>query len=76
MLRKIGETDRVKAVILAINSPGGTTAGGEALYDEIRRLSEKKPVVASISTLGASAAYLAALATDRIFVRETSITGS
>ena len=75
-LRKLGETDRVKAVILAINSPGGTTAGGEALYEAIRTLSEKKPVVATIGTVGASAAYLAAIAADRVIARETSITGS
>jgi protease-4 len=60
----------------AINSPGGTTGGGEALYHAIRDLSEKKPVVATIGTLGASAAYMTALASDRIYVRETSITGS
>jgi protease-4 len=76
MLRKLGESDRVKAVILAINSPGGTTGGGEALYHAIRDLSDKKPVVATIGTLGASAAYMSALAADRIYVRETSITGS
>jgi protease-4 len=76
MLRRLGESDRVKAVILAINSPGGTTGGGEALYRAVRDLSEKKPVVATIGTIGASAAYMTALATDRIYVRETSITGS
>lgn len=76
LLRRLGESDRVKAVILAINSPGGTTGGGEALYQAVRDLSEKKPVVATIGTLGASAAYMTALATDRIYVRETSITGS
>ena len=75
-LRKLGETERVKAVILAINSPGGTTAGGEALYEAIRKLSGKKPVVATIGTVGASAAYLAAIAADRVIARETSITGS
>ena len=75
-LRQLGETERVKAVILAINSPGGTTGGGEALYAAIRALSEKKPVVASIGTVGASAAYLAAIAADHVVARETAITGS
>lgn len=75
-LRRLGETNRVKAVILAIDSPGGTTTGGEALYQAIRDLARKKPVVASIGTVGASAAYLAAIACDRVIARETSITGS
>lgn len=75
-LRKLGENDRVKAVILAINSPGGTTGGGEAMYEAVRALADKKPVVASIGTVGASAAYLTAIAADHVVARETSITGS
>jgi protease-4 len=66
----------VRAVILDINSPGGTTTGGEAMYDAIRRLAEKKPVVAVCGTLATSAAYIVALATDRIFVYGNTITGS
>src|SRR5262252_2097402 len=73
---KIGKSDQVKAVILEINSPGGTTTGGEAMYDAIRRLAEKKPVVAVCGTLATSAAYIVALATDRIFVYGNTITGS
>jgi protease-4 len=76
LLEKVGKSDQVKAVILDINSPGGTTTGGEALYDSIRRLSEKKPVVAVCGTLATSAAYILALATDRIFVYGNTITGS
>ena len=66
LIEKIGKSDQVKAVILDINSPGGTTTGGEALYDAVRRLAEKKPVVAVCGTLATSAAYIAALATDRL----------
>ena len=73
---KVGKADQVKAVILDINSPGGTTTGGEAMYDAIRRLAEKKPVVAVCGTLATSAAYIVALATDRIFVYGNTITGS
>ena len=73
---KVGKSDQVKAVILDINSPGGTTTGGEAMYDAIRRLAAKKPVVAVCGTLATSAAYIAALATDRIFVYGNTITGS
>ncbi len=72
----IGDDDSVKAVVIAINSPGGTTAGGEELYEAIRKLSAKKPVVSYVKELGASAAYMAAIATDRIFVRRLSIVGS
>lgn len=70
------EDDAVKAVIVAINSPGGTTAGGEELYEDLRRLSAAKPVVSTIGELGASAAYMTAIATDRIFARRLSIVGS
>ena len=76
LLDKIAKSDQVKAVILDINSPGGTTTGGEALFDSIRRVAEKKPVVAVCGTLATSAAYIAAIATDRIFVYGNTITGS
>ena len=73
---RVANADQVKAVILEINSPGGTTTGGEAMYDAVRRLAEKKPVVATCGTLATSAAYIVALATDRIFVYGNTITGS
>lgn len=75
-IEKLAEDAKVKAVIVAINSPGGTTAGGEELYEAITALRAKKPVVAVISELGASAAYMSAIATDRIFARRLSIVGS
>jgi len=76
LIDKVGKSDQVKAVILYINSPGGTTTGGEAMYDAVRQLAEKKPVVAVCGTLATSAAYIVALATDRIFVYGNTITGS
>jgi protease-4 len=76
LIDKVAKSDQVKAVILDIDSPGGTTTGGEAMYDAIRRLSEKKPVVAVCGTLATSAAYIIALASDRIFVYGNTITGS
>ena len=76
LIEKVGKSSQVKAVILNINSPGGTTTGGEAMYDNIRGLAEKKPVVAVCGTLATSAAYIVALATDRIFVYGNTITGS
>ncbi len=76
VLEDLGEDAAVKAVIVAINSPGGTTAGGEELYEALAVLRSKKPVVAVISELGASAAYMTAIAADRIFARRLSIVGS
>ena len=75
-LRELGENPLVRAVVIAINSPGGTTAGGEELYESLLALGAKKPVVAVISELGASAAYMTAIATDRIFARRLSMVGS
>jgi protease-4 len=76
LIDKIAKSDQVKAVILDINSPGGTTTGGEAMYESIRQLAAKKPVVAVCGTLATSAAYIVALASDRIFVYGNTITGS
>ena len=75
-LKEAGKDPHVKAVIIYINSPGGSTYGGEQLYTGIRQLAERKPVVAVIGTLGASAGYMTAIAADRVFARETSLTGS
>ena len=57
-LDRIAKADRVKALILYIDSPGGTTTGAEALYGAIRRVAEKKPVVAVGGTMAASGASL------------------
>ena len=73
---ELAEDSSVKAVIVAINSPGGTTAGGEELYEALARLRLAKPTVAIIKELGASAAYMTAIGTDRIFARRLSIVGS
>ena len=73
---RVAKAPHVKAVILDVDSPGGTTTGGEAMYNAIRRLAEKKPVVAVCGTMATSAAYLAALATERIFVYGNTVTGS
>ena len=73
---KLAKTDAVKGVIVSIDSTGGATAGGEALYESVRKLAAKKPTVATIATFGASAAYMTAIATDHIVARRSSITGS
>lgn len=76
MLKDIADDNSVSGVLLFINSPGGTTTGGEAIYEGIRALARKKPVVAQFGTVAASAAYIAGLATDHIVARGNSITGS
>lgn len=76
LLKKVEDEDRVKAVILRINSPGGTTAGSEAVYDAVRKLSARKPVVAVMDTVAASGGYITALAADHIVARGNTITGS
>ncbi|WP_417672459.1 signal peptide peptidase SppA [Roseibium sp.] len=76
LIEEIGESGNVQGVILSINSPGGSTTGGEALYEALRELAEKKPLVAEIRTVGASAGYMIALSADHILARYNSITGS
>ena len=76
LIKKIGESKKVAAVILFVNSPGGTTAGGEALFEALRDLAKTKPVVAQFGTVATSAAYIAGLATDQIVARGNTITGS
>ncbi|AYC99418.1 signal peptide peptidase SppA [Neorhizobium sp. NCHU2750] len=75
-LEKIADSNEAKALIVSISSPGGTTYGGERLYQAIRKVAAKKPVVSDIRTLAASAGYMIATAGDEIIAGESSITGS
>ncbi|MEP2942793.1 MAG: signal peptide peptidase SppA [Hyphomicrobiales bacterium] len=75
-LKQISEDKNVKAVIIAVDSPGGTTVGGEALHNAFREIGTKKPTVSSIGTLAASAGYMVAIASDHIVAPRTSIVGS
>jgi protease IV len=70
------EKSNVPAVILHVNSPGGTTAGSEQLYDALTRLKAKKPLVVVVEGLAASGAYVTALASDHIIAQQTSLVGS
>lgn len=65
-----------RAVIVHLDSPGGTTAGSEQLYDALRALQEKKPMVVVVDGLAASGAYIAALASEHIIAHDTSLVGS
>ena len=64
------------AVIVHINSPGGTTAGSEQLYDALVRLKAKKPLVVVVEGLAASGGYIAAIAADHIVAQQSSLVGS
>ncbi|MDI6027426.1 signal peptide peptidase SppA [Corticibacterium sp. UT-5YL-CI-8] len=75
-LEDMRESAAVKGVILSIDSPGGTTAGGEAIFEAVRKLAAEKPVVAQVGTLAASAGYMIASASDHIVARQSSIVGS
>ena len=76
ILGRIAADDDVYGLILKINSPGGTVVGAEALYESLKKISDRKLVIVSIGEVGASAAYLAALAGDKIFARGNSLVGS
>ena len=67
---------RAAAVIVHINSPGGTTAGSEQLYDALTRLKQKKPLVVVVEGLAASGGYITAIAADHIIAQQTSLVGS
>lgn len=76
LLKKLKDDDKVKAVVLNISSPGGSTVGGEAMFEAVRELAEAKPVTTSVGTLAASAGYMIASASDHIVARRSSIVGS
>lgn len=66
----------VAAVVLLINSPGGTAAASETQYLAVKRLAEEKPVVASVDAVGASGAYYTLLPSDVVYAKPASIVGS
>ena len=73
---KLADDSSVKALIVDINSPGGTVSGGESLHNAIARVAAKKPVVAVMGGVAASAGYMIAVSTERIFARESTLTCS
>ena len=76
LVRDIGASKNAEALIVSIESPGGTTTGAERLYQELRLVAQKKPVVAVVGTMAASGGYIAALGTERIFAEGNSLVGS
>lgn len=75
-LLRIRDDDRAKALVLHIDSPGGTIVGSEAHYEAVREIAEEKPVVAVLGETAASGGYMVAIAADRIYARRGTVTGS
>ena len=76
VLRKIETDDSIKALIVNIDSPGGTFLGGETLFEKLRKISKKKPVVSLLGGTATSAAYLTAIGADYIVAHAGTLTGS
>lgn len=77
-LRKYDEDDSIKAIILHINSPGGAAAPSQEIYHEVLRIrnEKKKPIVASVQSVGASGAYYIASGATKIYANQASVVGS
>lgn len=73
---KLADDDRVKALIVEIDSPGGSVSGGKSLHDVIALVAAKKPVVVVMDGVAASAGYMIAVPAERIFAQAGSLTGS
>jgi protease-4 len=76
VLDDAADASEVKALVVVINSPGGTVVGAEQLYGQLREVAKKKPVVVTMGTLATSAGYYIALGADRIFAHDGTITAS
>jgi protease-4 len=76
ILKEIEDDSAIKAVIVHIDSPGGTVVGGENLHNAFRRISGKKPTVTVMGDVAASAAYMTAIGTDRLIAHNGTVTGS
>ena len=75
-IRRLRKDKSVKAVVLRIDSPGGSALASDLLWHELRKLNEKKPLVASVGDMAASGGYYMACASQKIFAEKTSIVGS
>ena len=77
-LKKYDDDSSIKAIIIRIDSPGGGAAASQEMYQAVKRIRDKKkkPIISSISTVGASGGYYVASATNKIFANQASIVGS
>jgi protease-4 len=76
IIRNARENERVKAVVVRINSGGGSPLASDIIWKEIKLTAEEKPVIASIADVAASGGYYIVMACDKIYAQPTSITGS
>lgn len=76
LIDDVAANPRAKAVVIWLDTPGGSAVGGEETYLRLKELSKKKPVVAVMRSVAASAGYMIALSADQVFAREGTITGS
>lgn len=76
LLENLRDNGKVKAVLVRLDTPGGSAVAGEETFRRLREIAEKKPVVAVMRDVAASAGYMTALSADRIFAREGTLTGS
>jgi protease-4 len=75
-LDKLAQSSLARAVIVHVDSPGGTTAGSEQLFNSLSRLRDKKPLVIVVDSMAASGGYITAIAGDHIVAQQTSLVGS
>lgn len=75
-LKEIRENDKIKAVVIRINSPGGSALASDVMWREIQITAKKKPVIASMSDVAASGGYYMAMGCDTIVAQPNTITGS
>lgn len=75
-LRKLREDDNVKAVVMRVNSPGGSAFGSAQIWNEVCLLKKKKPVIVSMGDYAASGGYYISCAADSIVAQPTTLTGS
>ena len=76
LIRELAEDKEIKAIVLRVNSPGGSALASDIIWREVIQARKKKPVVASFGDVAASGGYYISCATDRIFVQPNTITGS
>jgi protease-4 len=76
LLRQVRQDDGIKAVVLRVNSPGGSVSGSEAIAREVRLLQKEKPLVVSMGSYAASGGYWISTPASRIFAEPTTVTGS
>ncbi|NPA45845.1 MAG: signal peptide peptidase SppA [Chlorobi bacterium] len=75
-IRKLRRSDKVKAVVLRIDSPGGSATASENIWNELKLLAAEKPLIISMGNVAASGGYYIAMAGEYIFAEPTTITGS